>query len=700
MSNKFKNLPPDEIENLLSNYLLNSWSYSKVSCFSRNEKAFEMQHIYGLYSRLSVSSISGNAYHTALEYYFFNLKTYGTQLPLVELQASAYQYLDGVAANKWRTTDTLPTIEKCMEKATKTITALLDNFYREKALYEDDIAEILFTELKGEAWITINGVDIPIPCHFVIDLGARLKTGEIVIIDHKSKASFTPEDEAVLSIGVQAMTYVLAFEELTGHKVAEVWFMENKASKNKEGGPQLVRIPVKIEENSRRLYEALLYEPVKRMLGAISDPDYIYLINESDNFVDKGELYDFWCRTMLNEFSVDSFNIDESKKDLVAKRLKKVRDSVIIPINPTILRQFKQNAVKFIPFDLSTTNMTPQEKIEHVLRQFGIKSRVAHTFEGYSSNTFLLEVGAGVKVASIFKYRLDIANGLDVENVRISQELVVYESKSYLSVDISKKRDKDLIYNAADLEGYKIPIGKDNYGRTIVWDLDNQSTPHMLVCGGTGSGKSVFLLSTIAYARLAGVKNIIIFDPKYEFRHLAGPGVDVINEIVAIEQAAAGCVEEMNKRVISGQKDKVLIIFDEFADAIDRARKGAELKRYDMVYAGEYANGNAKYKRECTGEDASLGDNFSMLLQKGRSTGFRIVPVAQRADTKVMTGNMKNNLGVQVCFKVPKAVDSQVVLDEGGAENLSGRGDGLVRSPEYRDTVRFQAYYLPQNQPA
>lgn len=678
MSHEYKSLPPDQMEDLLSTFLVNSWSYSKVSCFARNEKCFEMQHIYGLYSRLSVSSIAGNAYHNALEYYFFNLKEYGEQLPLPELQASAYLYLDLVAANKWRLTETLPTIEQCMEKATKVVTALLDNFYREKALYEEDIAEILAVEVKGEAWVRINGVDIPLPCHFKIDLVVRLKNGDIAIVDHKSKTSFTPEDEAVLTIGVQAMTYVLGYEEMTGQKVSEVWFMENKSSQNKDKSAQLVRIPVKINENSRRLYEALLYEPVKRMIAAVRDPDYIYLINESDNFVDKGEIYDFWCRTMLNEFSIDSFNVSDDKKDLVAKRLKKVRDSGVIPVSPTIIREFKKDAVKFIPFDLSTTNMTPQEKIEHVLRNFGVRARVAHTFEGYSSNTFLLQVDAGVKVASIFKYRLDLANGLDVENVRMSPNLVRYEEKSYLSVEISKKREKNLLYKAEDRKDNHLPIGVDNYGRVIYWNLDNQSTPHALVCGATGSGKSVWLRSTIEFAREARVKDIIILDPKEEFGDLAGPGVDVISDIEQIELALAGCVDEMNLRVKEKRSSKTMIVFDEFADAVANARKKKDLNDWEQT----------------------LGDNLRLLLQKGRSAGFRIVAATQRASVKVINGDSKVNFPVQICFRVPKESDSRVVLDEAGAESLAGAGDGLVKSPEYMDTVRFQAYYLPQNQTA
>mgnify|MGYP000898247986 CR=1 FL=1 len=61
-----------------------------------------------------------------------------------------------------------------------------------------------------------------------------------------------------------------------------------------------------------------------------------------------------------------------------------------------------------------------------------------------------------------------------------------------------------------------------------------------------------------------------------------------------------------------------------------------------------------------------------------------------------LNGVMKNyNFPVQICFRVPKEIDSKVVLDEGGAESLAGAGDGLIRSPEYPELVRFQAYFKP-----
>lgn len=691
MRSKYYQYDYDQLQELFSNYLISSWSYSKVTSFARNEKAFEMQSIFGLYSKSSSTTLAGNAYHHALDYYF-SQKKLGKILPLPELEAAAYQYLNEIPGNKWKLQKTTPTVEDALAKATKTVTALLRNFYAEKGVYEDDIKEILHVELYCDEFLVVNGVEIPLPCHLKIDLVVLTNADRVAVVDHKSKSEYTKDDEIGLSIGVQAITYVLGYEAKYDRKVNEVWFVENKYSTNRDGSAQLAKFPIDITEDTRRLYEALLYEPLQRMLKAVSDPDYVYLINDSDNFVDKAELYDFWARTMICE--VEDFNVEESKKALVANRLRKIRDSSTAMVSPTVIKNFKENASKFIQYDLSSTNMTPEQKIEHSLRTFGIQVQAAHKFYGYSSNTFLLDIGAGVKVGSIYSHRLDIANALDVANVRISPELKVYEGKSYLAIDFAKKREGVLYFNPADLVEMRIPLGKDNFGNIIVWDLLNHSTPHMLFCGATGSGKSVCAISIIEYALLAGIDHIVIFDPKYEYlRYKDVPGVSVYNDIEEIEEQMAELVEDMQDRVRLGKKRMTLVVFDEFADAVANSKKGNELKVYEEQVLGYNAQGMPRTKKVCVGELKSLEENLRILLQKGRSSGFRIAAGTQRASVKVITGDAKVNFPVQVCFRVPKEIDSKVVIDEAGAEGLAGMGDGLIKSPEYKETVRFQAYY-------
>lgn len=690
----YKTYDTDQIEGLLSQFLVSSWSYSRVTTFARNEKAFEMSAIYNCDYRSSATTIAGQAYHEALQYYFLQMKA-GKEAAAADMEIVAYNYIDEVPGNAWKLQKTTPTIDECKTKATVTVTALIKNFMSEISSYTDDIAEVIDVELKCKEFITINGVDIPLPCHCMIDLVVRTKSGKIAIIDHKSKAAYTSDDEIGLAIGVQAITYIKCLESLTGERVDEVWFMENKASQNKDKTPQVKAFKIVLDDNTRRLYEALLYEPLKRMVSAANDPDYTYIINDADNYVDKAELYDFWAKTQIAE--VGDFNIDESKRELITKRLKKIRDASGPMVSPTVIKQFRQNAASFIQYDLSHTNMSQGEKIEHVLRTFGIIARVAFKKEGYSSSTFLIEPSAGVKITSMYSHRLDIANALDVANVRFCDSLVLHEGKSYVSVDFAKKRDRDLIFDASELHGMKIPIGKDNFDNTIVWDLENHSTPHVLVCGATGSGKSVSVQSTIEYALLAGIDEIYILDPKFEFTDYRNRrGVTVCNDILDIENKIAELVVKMNERVQFGHKNTTLVVFDEFADAMAQSRKGADLDIRESVITGMYKSGLPKTDIKKTGEIKSLEENLRILLQKGRSSGFRIMAATQRASVKVITGDAKVNFPVQICFRVPKEADSRVVLDEAGAESLAGMGDGLMKSPEYPDVVRFQGYYPPK----
>jgi S-DNA-T family DNA segregation ATPase FtsK/SpoIIIE len=691
--NRFASLSPEKLQEHFSSYLIDSWSYSKVSEFARNEKEFEKTEIYHEPSKRGASSIAGNAYHTAMEVYFNSIKNNAeNRANLAELTQAAYNYINGVPANVWKLQKTTPTVENCIATATENSTKLIENFMEYQAGIFDSVAEILGVEYRCEQWLTVNGIDIPLPCHARLDLIFRDKAGKIIIVDHKSKSSFTDDKDAPYVYAKQAITYVLSWEDKTGQKVDEVWFVENKTTHNRDGSAQLKAVKIILDDDTRKLYESMLYEPLRRMIEAVGNPDYIYLTNDNDSFADIHEMYAFWAKTMIAE--VDDFQIPDSKKPLIQRRLKKIKDSTIAALNPRCITEFKKNAAAFITYDLTFANMNNSEKIEHTLRTFGIVVRVAKEISGYSSNSYLLEVNAGVKIGNIMKYKLDIANALNVPSVRILQNLLVYEGKSYLAIESQKKREKDLLWDKALLQSKdRIPIGVDNFGRTVEWNLSNNSTPHMLICGATGSGKSVCIRSTIEYAKAAGFGKIIIFDPKYEFTDYNSGRVKVYNEISAIEAGMQKLVNDMNIRVRKGTVENTLIVFDEFADAFAQARKGKELDVYEEEKVMQL-NGNQKIVRNFIRKDVSLEDNMRLLLQKSRSTGMHIVAATQRASAKIINGDAKVNFPVQICFRVPKSIDSKVVLDEEGAESLAGSGDGLLRSPEYLDIIRFQGFFI------
>lgn len=690
---KFRDQSPELIEELFSNYLLNSWSHSALAEFSRHEKAFEMKYIYRMDSKRSSTTVAGSAYHAALEFFFNGLQS-GVYHDIATLQTIAFDFIEQTPANTWKLQKTTPTVEESKNKALKNASVLLTNFFGELSIYTDEIEEVIAVELYLDEWLHVNGVDIPLPCHMRIDLVALTKNGKRVVIDHKSKTAFSDEKDIAFNNGKQAMTYVLGYEMATGEIIDEVWFIENKFSQNKDKTSQLVLFPVMIDENTRKLYELMLYEPLKRMIEAVNNPDYVYLINESDNFTDTAEINAFWAQTLIAE--VEDFNIPDNKKELIRNRQRKIRDASILSVSPSVIKKFRQSAASFIQYDLSNKNMTGQEKIEHILKTFGIDVRVKHVFNGYSSATFLLEVAAGIPISRVQQRSLDVANALDVANVRMMKELYMHEGKSYLAVESAKKREENLVFHPDYLKsGNKIPLGVDNFGKVAHWDLDNPSTPHILICGGTGSGKSVFIRSTIEYCKLSGIEKIVIFDPKFEFirEYAQSSGMSIISDIEDIELEMAVLVEEMNKLVKSGTHRKTLIVFDEFADAVANSRSGNALKNYAKVQIGNDKNGFPKFKNQHVSTDKSLEENLRILLQKGRSCGFRIAAATQRASVKVITGDAKVNFPVRVCFRVQTEVDSKVVLDESGAESLQGNGDGLIKSPEYLDTIRFQAFY-------
>ena len=687
---QYRDLSPEKLEELFSNFLLDSWSFSKVNSFARNEKAFEMVYIYRKPIRRSASEVSGSAYHESLKHYFTERKI-GNKQDIVSLQEIAYNYIDGIDSNQWKIQKTTPTIEECRQKATIVCTSLLTNFFAEISTYESEIKEVLDVELYCDEFLTINGVDIPLPCHSKIDLVILTVEDKIAVIDHKSKAAYSDEKEVKFSIGKQAITYSKIYETATGKTVDQVWFVENKPTENRDKKQQLQPHKILLDKDTRRLYEAMLYEPLKRMLEAISDPDYIYLINESDNFVDKAEIWEFWAECQIAE--IGDFNIPESKRDLISKRLKKIKDSSLACIDPKTIKKFREGASEFIQYDLTNKNMTKEEKIQHTLRTLGISVNVAHKFDGYSSDTFLVEVSAGTNMSSVHRYKLDIANALNVSSIRMMKDLFVYNGKSYLAIESSKTRERDLLFDASFLQGSKIPIGINNFNQTVIWDMANPSTPHVLICGSTGSGKSVCLVSIIEYVMLSGVDSVVIFDPKYEFTKYKGAKISVWNDINEVETMMELLVEEMNSLVKNGSTKRTLVIFDEFADAVLASKSGAALDVYEMQQVGTFKTGMPKMERAKTGTKKSLEENLRILLQKGRSSGYRIIAATQRASVKVITGDAKVNFPVQICFRVPKDIDSKVVIDEPGAESLAGKGDGLMRSPEYLGVVRFQSFY-------
>ncbi|MCH6256683.1 PD-(D/E)XK nuclease family protein [Puniceicoccaceae bacterium K14] len=676
----------------MSECLIDHWSHSMVQTYQRNPLAFCRSYIARIKDyKSSPSSLIGTGYDEALQA-FFVLYSEGREITLEEMVKVGMEAVYNTPANRIKTGSKTPTVESVFQFVAAKLPFVIRSFLEEADTYLSNISEILFVNKFFREVVSLNGVEIPIPCVFVPDLVYRNNEGGVGVLDHKAVYSYTPKDAVIYKYAGQATTYLVGIEKVLGEPVVEFGFFENKTTKNSGGSnkgmAQIQNVPIPLKAENRRLYESMLYEGAREVYNAACDPDKVYLANPNDMFIqgeEKAALLDFWIAWQTQEVEEINPEISPEKSALLAKRKRKIRDSNLSAIDPQVIKKFKAEATRFINYS-SMENLNPSERIETRLMTLGLPVKVSHCLNGYSSDTYLLELQNGRRINDIFKFKLDIANALNLEAIRIGQKLTVFEERSYVAVDANRMQSerKPLYWNAKYLEKGRllVPMGMDNFGNVVQWDLSNPSTPHMLVCGATGSGKSVHIRSIIESVRTLGVFDIEVFDPKYEFMEF-----DSLNEIQEIEDRIEELVVLMNEAVANRSRLNKLIIFDEFADAVAQSRSGKELDVRD-------AEGRV------IGKKKSLEENLKILLQKGRSSGIRIVAATQRASVKVITGDAKANFPVQVCFRVPKAIDSRVVLDEDGAESLGGKGDGLFRSPDYLDTVRFQSFMVRNETPA
>lgn len=669
--------------------LIDHWSHSMVQTYQRNQLAFCRSYIAQIKDfKSSPSSLIGTGYDEALQV-FFAMFSDGRSITMEEMVQVGMEVVYETPANRIKLGAKTPTVEAVLQHVAKTLPFVIKSFLEEVDTYIDDIGEILFINRRFKEAVTLNGVEISIPCVFVPDLVYRNKSGKLAVLDHKAVHAYTDKDAVIYKYAGQATTYLVGLEKHIGESVSEFNFFENKTTLNSRGAnkgmAQIRKIPIPLNADNRRMYESMLYEAVREVYHAAKDPDKVYLANPNDMFMqgeEKAELLNFWIAWQTQEIQDINPDISDEKAALLSTRKRKIRDSDLSNIDPKIISKFKSEANRFINYS-SMEDMTPSQRIESRLMTLGLPVKVSHCLSGYSSETYLMELQNGRRINDIFKFKLDVANALNLESIRIGQKLSIYEGRSFVSIDANKDQSerKPLYWDAANLEKgtLKIPMGFDNFGELVVWDMASPSTPHMLICGATGSGKSVHIRSIIESVKTLGGWDIEVFDPKYEFRDM-----DSRNEIGEIERRMEELVREMNLAVESGMtRLNKLIIFDEFADAVAQSRKGKELNTYDMM-------------GKVNGKDKSLEENLKIILQKGRACGIRVIAATQRASVKVITGDAKANFPVQICFRVPKAIDSRVVLDEDGAESLSGKGDGLFRSPEYNDTIRFQSFMVAQ----
>ena len=317
-----------------------------------------------------------------------------------------------------------------------------------------------------------------------------------------------------------------------------------------------------------------------------------------------------------------------------------------------------------------------QENINTVFNDLGIGASIVSYTIGPSVTQYDIATEKNVSINGLGKYVNDISvrlGGLDCRFVPI------VSGKSTSGLEIANVKSslvnfKECVRKLDEGKYGKmyVPFGLNISGDFVCADL--LDFPHMLVCGTTGSGKSIFMHSVIMSLIMRNSTDelkLIMVDPKRvefskykEMPHLLCPP---INDPMKAYHALNKLVDEMEARYTLFEETGVSNLKQYNQDAEERGR--AKLP-YIVLIVDEFAD-LMDTNRKCSEPIVRIG-------QKARAAGIHMIIATQRPSTNVITGTIKANIPVRVALSCSSYVDSMTILGEGGAEKLLGNGDMLV----------------------
>jgi len=352
--------------------------------------------------------------------------------------------------------------------------------------------------------------------------------------------------------------------------------------------------------------------------------------------------------------------------------------------------------------------------IEEKLLQFNITAQVINVLKGPVVDTFELELGAGVKVTGVTNRTDDLSLALMGAPIRM-----VYPMKGKSTIGIEVPRNpREVIYLDEVLKSkefnnsnFKLPVamGKDAYGDPAIIDL--ASTPHLLVAGTTGAGKSVFVNTLLVslVVRFSPKKlRLIMLDPKQlelalyqRLPHLIMP---VVTDPQIASAALLWVIDEMEKRYsllkdfgvknIEGFNKKILSLEVEQLHKINKYYEDVKVENFELPYIVVVVDEFADLMLSKSGK--AIESSISRLAAKARASGIHIVLATQRPSTDIITGVIKANFPTRVSFRVFTNIDSRVILDGVGAEKLLGKGDMLFK--QGIDILRMHSAYVNEDE--
>ncbi len=476
---------------------------------------------------------------------------------------------------------------------------------------------------------------------------------------------------------------IIGFSLFTGFSIVD--FVKDKASKAKEKFPK--RDKNKEEEpDSKKPIITGNEEPV---MGEIKDDDKKIVISSIDELT----------KAKVNEEVTENNDVSDEDKETTNKTA--IKHNYVLPsINLLNAPKKKKNSVNQ---SLIEKNI---EILEKVLKDFNIIGKVVEVHIGPTVTQYELELHSGTKVSKLLSIHREIALAIATKDVRIQAPI---PGKNTVGIEIANKETAAVSFREVlekvpkSLDGSKLlcPLGKNIMGN-VIWCEINK-TPHLLVAGSTGSGKSVcingIICSILMRAKPDEVKLVMVDPKKVELSgyngvpHLMRP---VVTDPKEASVALSKIVAEMERRydTFSETKTKNIATYNDYVEKKNKTLPADEqIKKmpFIVVIIDELADLMLVASKDV---EASI----MRITQMARAAGIHLIIATQRPSTDVITGVVKANIPSRISFAVSSSIDSRTILDMTGAEKLLGKGDMLFLPMGEADPERIQGAFISDDE--
>jgi len=343
-------------------------------------------------------------------------------------------------------------------------------------------------------------------------------------------------------------------------------------------------------------------------------------------------------------------------------------------------------------------NITPEQAqillaLSTKLGALRIDGTLSHVDTGPIVSTYFFTLAADVPIAKIMKAEEDLALACGVSSVLISRhggQIAIAIPNKIRDVVSFDKCLHEILTNTTK----KLPIllGVDTKGNGSSIDLTE--SPHILVAGSTGAGKSVFLasiISALATAKTPKELKLILVDTKQldltlfnslphvvEVADTLAKTRGTLDRLITIVRQRTDMMKGLARNIseYNAISDKKLpyyvVIIDELADVLMQDRsQGKGIRGYEKAET-----------------------KLQSLLQICRASGIHVICATQRPSVEIITGDIKANIPTRIALRLPSGTDSRTIINETGAEKLLGKGDMLIESPLLDQVTRYHGPYV------